>query len=83
MTDKNGLRYCDRCGVILTRDNNKCGYELCDKCNEWLEEWERSNYDTNRRTNNGNNTNQSGGEFILSGKKTRCGADIHSEQSHI
>ena len=35
-------RYCDRCGVILTRDNNKKGYEICDKCNEWLEEWERS-----------------------------------------
>lgn len=34
---ENGIRYCDRCGVILTRENNKCGYELCDKCNEYLE----------------------------------------------
>jgi hypothetical protein len=59
MSDKNGLRYCDRCGVILTRDNNKQGYEICDKCNEWLEEWERSRNDTNRRTDNGNNPDQS------------------------
>lgn len=49
MTDKNGLRYCDRCGVILTRDNNKCGYEICDKCNEWLEDWERNRNETNNR----------------------------------
>lgn len=33
----NGKRYCDRCGKILTRDNNKCGYEVCDTCNEQLE----------------------------------------------
>jgi hypothetical protein len=33
---ENGKRYCDRCGVELTKENNKCGYELCDKCNEWL-----------------------------------------------
>ena len=32
-----GKRYCDRCGKILTRDNNKCGYEVCDQCNEYLE----------------------------------------------
>lgn len=37
MTEKNGMRYCDRCGVILTKDNNKCGFELCDRCNEILE----------------------------------------------
>ena len=30
-------RECDRCGVVLTKENNKCGYELCDKCNEELE----------------------------------------------
>ena len=30
-------RYCDCCGVLLTKKNNKCGYELCDKCNEGLE----------------------------------------------
>jgi len=50
MTDKNGLRYCDRCGVILTRDNNKQGYEICDKCNEWLEDWERSRDGQARRS---------------------------------
>ena len=33
----NHKRYCDRCGVELTKKNNKCGYELCDKCNEDLE----------------------------------------------
>lgn len=37
MKDTDGKRYCDRCGVVLTEENNKCGYELCDKCNEWLE----------------------------------------------
>ena len=36
MTETDGFRYCDRCGVLLTKDNNKCGYEICDKCNEWL-----------------------------------------------
>ena len=30
-------RYCDRCGVELTAKNNKCGYEICDKCNQELE----------------------------------------------
>ena len=24
--------------VLLTEDNNKCGYELCDECNERLEQ---------------------------------------------
>lgn len=38
MKDTDGKRYCDRCGVALTEENNKCGYELCDKCNEWLEQ---------------------------------------------
>ena len=33
----NGKRCCDRCGTRLHRYNNKCGYELCDKCNEQLE----------------------------------------------
>ena len=38
MLEKNGLRYCDRCGCLLTkRNNNKCGYEICDSCNEILE----------------------------------------------
>lgn len=32
-----GCRYCDWCGVRLTRENNKCGYELCDDCNDALE----------------------------------------------
>lgn len=36
MKEKDG-HYCDRCGVRLTKDNNKCGYEICDKCNEYLE----------------------------------------------
>ena len=31
-------RHCDCCGVLLTEDNNKCGYELCDSCNERLEQ---------------------------------------------
>lgn len=39
MTESNGKRYCDRCGIPLTKDNNKCGYEICDKCNEWLERY--------------------------------------------
>lgn len=38
---KGEQRYCDRCGVELTEDNNKCGYELCDKCNKELEEMVR------------------------------------------
>ena len=38
MKEKNGNRYCDRCGVLLTKDNNKRGFEICDKCNEYLEE---------------------------------------------
>lgn len=28
MLEKNGIRYCDRCGVLLTQENNKCGYTL-------------------------------------------------------
>lgn len=39
MTDKDGYRYCDRCGVFLTKHNNKHGYEICDKCNEKLERY--------------------------------------------
>lgn len=35
--DIDGHRHCDRCGTILTRENNKCGYEICDKCNEYLD----------------------------------------------
>ena len=31
-------RHCDCCGVLLTEDNNKCGYELCHECNERLEQ---------------------------------------------
>lgn len=30
-------RYCDRCGVMLNKNNNKCGFELCDNCNDELE----------------------------------------------
>lgn len=37
MIDTDGYRYCDRCGVLLSKDNNRCGYELCDECNEELE----------------------------------------------
>lgn len=37
MLESDGQRYCDRCGVLLTEQNNKCGYELCDECNEWLD----------------------------------------------
>lgn len=37
MLERDGQRYCDRCGVLLTEQNNKCGYELCDECNEWLD----------------------------------------------
>ena len=39
MFQTDGFRYCDRCGVLLTPENNKCGYELCDECNEWLVDW--------------------------------------------
>lgn len=39
MMDKDGKRYCDRCGKNLTKANNKCGYEICDKCNEYLEKY--------------------------------------------
>ena len=38
MRDTDGHRHCDRCGAILTRENNKCGYEICDKCNEYLDD---------------------------------------------
>ena len=31
-------RHCDCCGVLLTEENNTCGYELCDSCNERLEQ---------------------------------------------
>ena len=31
-------RHCDCCGVLLIEENNKCGYELCDECNERLEQ---------------------------------------------
>ena len=38
MLEKDGNRYCDRCGVLLIkRENNTCGFEICDKCNELLE----------------------------------------------
>lgn len=37
MMKENGLRFCDRCGVLLRPDNNKKGFEICDECNEWLE----------------------------------------------
>lgn len=33
----NGFRRCDRCGCLLTKENNKRGYEICDKCDEILE----------------------------------------------
>lgn len=46
---ENENRYCDRCGVLLTKDNNKCGYELCDECNEWLEEYMRTVRAKNKR----------------------------------
>lgn len=39
MIDTDGYRYCDRCGVLLTKDNNKCGYEICDECNDKLEQY--------------------------------------------
>ena len=34
---ENGIRYCDRCGIPLTKENNKCGFEICDICNDILE----------------------------------------------
>lgn len=41
-------RHCDCCGVLLTEENNTCGYELCDECNERLEQsMERSRNDYN------------------------------------
>lgn len=38
MLDTDGCRYCDRCGVKLTPDNNKNGFELCDRCDKQLHE---------------------------------------------
>ena len=29
----NENRYCDCCGKVLTKENNKCGYNICDNCN--------------------------------------------------
>ena len=47
--DSNRPRHCDCCGVLLTEENNKCGYELCDECNERLEQsMERSRNDKRR-----------------------------------
>ena len=37
--DSNRPRHCDCCGVLLTEENNTCGYELCDECNEELERY--------------------------------------------
>ena len=34
---KTKVQYCDCCGVKLSKDNNKCGYCICDKCNARLE----------------------------------------------
>ena len=45
-----GVRYCDCCGIKLNRNNNKCGYELCDRCNEQLEDKVRQKSD--ERMNN-------------------------------
>lgn len=42
MLDKDGKRHCDRCGVKLTKRNNKFRLEICDKCNEYLEEFVES-----------------------------------------
>lgn len=36
MRERDG-RHCDRCGGLLTRKNNRCGFELCDTCNDALE----------------------------------------------
>ena len=41
MLEQDGKRYCDRCGVPLTKENNKCGYEICDTCNDYLENYMR------------------------------------------
>jgi len=38
MLDTDGCRYCDRCGVKLTPENNKKGFELCDRCDKQLHE---------------------------------------------
>lgn len=43
MKDIDGKRYCDRCGVLLDRNNNKCGFEICDKCNDEIEKECREN----------------------------------------
>lgn len=31
------VKKCDRCGKVLTTHNNKCGFNICDKCNAELE----------------------------------------------
>lgn len=38
MIDKDGSRKCDCCGAVLTPENNTCGYEICDSCNQALED---------------------------------------------
>lgn len=30
------MYYCDRCGVLLHKDNNKKGFAICDTCNDIL-----------------------------------------------
>ena len=49
MLEKNGIRYCDRCGALLTQENNKCGYELCDECNKIVEEYCREKENDGRK----------------------------------
>lgn len=38
MLERDGQRYCDCCGVLLTDSNNTQGYEICDECDRRLEE---------------------------------------------
>ena len=50
------LRHCDRCGAILTRKNNKCGFEICDRCNDCLEKQVKNEPREVLEDGNGNNT---------------------------
>ena len=49
----NGFRRCDRCGCLLTKENNKRGYEICDKCDEILERQVKDGKQKSKRLCNG------------------------------
>ena len=48
-----GKHCCDRCGCLLTKENNKRGYEICDKCDEILERQVKDGKQKSKRLCNG------------------------------